>query len=76
MNHELEVTSNRVVVIYECKWCDQKKTMEQMVGINGLSGRVFPVGPPKYQVGPHKFEAGLPGLCVGSVVCHFDFLLI
>jgi len=41
-----------------------------MVRING-----FPVGPPKYQVGPHKFEAVLPGLCVGSVVCHFDFLL-
>jgi len=43
------------------------KKIELMVRINSLSGTVFRVGPP-------KFEAGLPGLSVGSVVCHFDFL--
>ena len=47
-----------------------------MVRINGLSGTVFRVGPLKLQRGPLKFEAGLSGLSVGSVVCHFDFLLM
>jgi hypothetical protein len=50
--------------------------IELMVRINGLSGTVFRAGLPKLQMGPLKFEAGLPGLDVGSMVCHFDFLLM
>jgi hypothetical protein len=66
-----------VVVTYECKWCDWgEKKIELMVRINGLSGTVFRVGPPKLQVEPPKFKASLPGLSVGSVVCHFDFLIM